>query len=271
MKLKNLILACGACLSSLTAMAHAPFVSPSSYLVEGGNTAILAGFAEKAFDTEVAIRGFEFQVIQSNGESKNLNLVNSKTVSVADVETTQNGTYQIIGERSGNLKYVKLDQRWLRVLDAKAANVPPLKERSFAASDEVNDKSETMTVNRDDQVITYFTKGKISPIKSQSLDGLQISYSQHPNQLSVKQTLQLKLELNKKGVENYKVEVEKQQNSVLDQAFETQLKTNKKGVVELKFPSAGQYLITITSPESKLTEKPQKQNYRTIISLYVAD
>jgi uncharacterized GH25 family protein len=46
--MKKISLACLLSILVANGWAHAPFVAPSNYVVEGGNTAILAGFAEQA-------------------------------------------------------------------------------------------------------------------------------------------------------------------------------------------------------------------------------
>ena len=44
---------------------------------------------------------------------------------------------------------------------------------------------------------------------------------------------------------------------------------NEKGQVELNFPSAGQYILTLNTPEFKKNGEPEAAIYRTIISLNV--
>lgn len=267
--MKPLFLACSLCLCAVYASAHAPFVSPASYWVKGGNTAVLAGFAEKAFDTEVAIRGFEFNVIQPNAEMKALTLTNTKSLSIADIDTQQSGTYQVLGERSGVLKYAKIGTRWLRVLEGSADQLPALAERTFITPAEISDKMQQISVHREDQVITYLSKDHSSPLIKQSAQGLQVHYSQHPNLLSVQQPLTLKLLLNGKVASEYNVVLEKQLNLSTDQSSQIKLKTNQHGEVLLPFSTVGQYQITLTSPDEETTVQPQSQVYRTVISLWV--
>lgn len=260
------------CLSSVVsfAVAHSPFVAPMSYLVNGGHTGILAGFAEQPFDSEVAIKGFDFKVIYPEGEEETLTLTNSKTLSIADIDTAQKGTYQVVGSREGELKYVKLGQRWLRVLDAKSDSVPPLVERQFAVQSEVTDKTPQTLVKRYDQVGSYFTKKEATALQSiVSNHGLTMTFSSHPNQISLQKPVTLKLSLNHQPAVGYQVELEQQPTNGGEQSEAVKLMTNQKGEVVLPFSGVGQYIVTVTSPEQKQTLKPTAETYRSIVSLYV--
>lgn len=257
-------------LCTLQVWAHAPFVAPSSYLVQGGNTAILAGFAEAPFDSEVAIRGFEFQVIHPQGENKSLELTNVSSISTAAIETAQAGSYQIVGVRSGNLKYAKVGQRWLRVLDAKQDTLPPLQQRHYITPVELKPTFEQLTVNREDQLLSYFSKTHSSALHTlgQS-DGLQVRFATHPNLLTAEQPLALSVTINNQPAKLYDVKVEKQSHSEKENRGVQNLKTDANGKLNVAFKGAGQYLLTITSPEAPLTVKPEANSHRTIISLWV--
>lgn len=250
--------------------AHAPFVAPSSYVVEGGNTAVLAGFAEQAFDSEVAIKGFNFKVLTPKGETQELTLSHSKVLSLADVKTDQAGTYTVTGLRTGELKYAKVGQRWLRVLDAKTEGLSPLTERHFVTPSEVQAKSPQFTVQRFDQLLSYFSKQQQSELKQEyTQQGLSLVFSSHPNQISLKKPFTIKLNLGNKPASGFQVTLEKQITTLGEAEKVTQLQTNGSGEVTLLFPAVGQYLVTMTSPEQSEKFRPNAQTYRTILSLYV--
>lgn len=255
---------------SINTLAHSPFLAPQSYWAHGANTPILAGFAEKPFDSEVAIRGFELSAVLPNGEMKALSLTNSKTISVADLNIEQSGTYEILGERSSPLRYVKVDKRWLRVLDARGTQLPPLEKRPFITEGEYSDQNEQITVNRDDQIVSYLSKSETSALKNKkNSQGLVLDYSVHPNLLNTQKPLLLKVNLNQKPVVGYSVNVEKKLDALVSNKDSVNLKTNALGEVSITFKSAGEYIVTITSPETVINEKPQAQQYRTIVSLFV--
>lgn len=255
---------------SINAFAHAPFIAPSNYVVSGDNTSILAGFAEHPFDSEVAIRGFDFKVTTPKGETKTLTLSNTSSLSSANVESTVDGTYQIVGQRTAPIQYVKVGERWLRVLDAKGASVPPLEARSFILPAEITEQHEKFDVKRVDHLISYFTKHKqtaIQPLTAQN--GLTLNYSVHPNLIKVGDVLKLTVQLNQKAVAGYQVQVERQKTSLLAQDTPLKLTTNAQGQVEIPFKLTGQYIVTVSSPEQQENKKPEAETYRSFLSIYV--
>ena len=258
-------------LSAGLSYAHAPFVAPQQFIVEGGDSAFLAGFAEKPFDSEVAIRGFEFHVMSPQGELKPIHLINSQTISVGDVVTAQQGSYQILGQRIANIKYAKLDSRWLRVLDPKGAPLAPLAEREFIAEAELTAQTPQVSITRYDDVVSYFSKAQASALHSMPEQNLQVAYSTHPNQLSTAKPLNITVSLNGKAVPNLKVELEKQQQVMGEKTHISHLSTNSQGQAELKFPQAGRYIVTLSSAEPDPKTKPSADVYRTVISLEVSE
>ena len=268
--MKKIGLTCLLSILVVNSWAHAPFVAPSSYVVEGGNTAVLAGFAEQAFDSEVAIKGFNFKVLTPKGETQELTLSHSKVLSLADVKTDQAGTYTVTGLRTGELKYAKVGQRWLRVLDAKTEGLSPLTERHFVTPSEVQAKTQQFTVQRFDQLLSYFSKQQQSELKQEyTQQGLSLVFSSHPNQISLKKPFTIKLNLGNKPASGFQVTLEKQITTLGEAEKVTQLQTNGSGEVTLLFPAVGQYLVTMTSPEQSEKFRPNAQTYRTILSLYV--
>ena len=268
--MKKIILALALSAVSYTAMAHAPFTAPSNYVVNGANTSILAGFAESPFDSEVAIKGFDFHVINPKGEVKNLTLSHTQSLSIANVDSSVDGTYQIIGKRAAAIQYAKVGKRWLRVLDAKGASVPPLEAREFILPTELTNKHEKFDVERIDTLLSYFSKYQSSTLaKPQAVTGLALAFSKHPNLIQAGDSTTLTVQLGEKAVANYLVNVEQQQTHVAEKPQTLKLKTNAQGQVVLNL-KPGQYIVTITSPETDENVKPAAVTYRTIVSMHVA-
>ena len=210
------------------AQAHAPYVAPYQFFVEGGNTPIVAGFAEGAFDSEVAIRGFEFSSVNPKGESKELPLTNIHSISMANLPVAEEGTYQILGQRDEKIKYANLDGRWLRVLDPKGTALASLKERQFIAESELKTETPQISVTRFDELTTYLTKKKTSdltPLKSH----VKVNYSTHPNQLRKGQTVGLNVTLHNQPASKFEMKVEKKLTTVNEKEWSTEAKTDSKG------------------------------------------
>lgn len=269
--MKKTVLALIVGLTSFSGFSHAPFVAPSNYIVAGGHTAVLAGFAELPFDSEVAIRGFEFNAFNPLGEKKELSLTNIKAVSVGDVETSKNGTYQVIGQRKANIKYANLDQRWLRVLDTKGTTLKPLSERDFIAETEITNKTPQASIMRFDDVVTYFSKGSSSALQKIANENLTLKYSVHPNELKKNQPLIIDLSIKGKVAKNFNVEVEKQHNRLGEEDVVMKTISNDKGKIILNFPESGAYIVTISSPDTNEKVKPQMDIYRTMVSINVSE
>ena len=208
--MNKLILSALVLMTTSFSYAHAPFVAPYQFLVQGGNTAITAGFADAPFDTEVAIRGFDFIQINPKGEQSKLELTNTKTLSVADLAVPLDGSYQILGQRQGELKYAKVANRWMRILDVKADRLPPLSKREFIASSEVTVKMPQKASIRYDEVLTYVSKKTNSDLTVIAGRPLNIAYSIHPNQLSQTKPLLLSAHLHGKVVQGGSVVLEKE-------------------------------------------------------------
>lgn len=257
---------------SSQSFAHAPYVAPNSYIVQGEQTAIFAAFAEEAFDAEYAISGFDFSVLSPQAERQILTLSNDKAVSSATVITPQDGTYQVIGQRKSNLKYALLGKRWLKVIDVKSSDLPPLAQRSFALPSEVSAKNKQKSVERFEEISSFFSKNKTTALQlDTNPKGLSLRYSTHPNQLSSKTPLLLGIQLNAKPVAGLDVRVEKQLTRVGEKTEAIQLQSDAKGQVSIVFPSAGQYVITVSTAEPQEQQQPASQSYRSIVTVWVND
>lgn len=252
--------------------AHSPYIAPNSYWVQGEQTAILSAFAEEPFDAEFAISGFDFSVLTPKGQPQKLSLTDAKALSVATVETTVDGTYQVLGQRKSELKYAQVGKRWLRVMDIKSTDLPALEQRSFVLPSEITAKNKQQNVERIEEVTSFFSKNKTSPVHvSTDPTHLVLNYATHPNQLSTKTPLTLNMSLNSKPVQGLAVQVDKQFTQVGQQPAPIKLQSDAKGDVKVIFPAAGQYLITVTTPEQQDQQKLAPRSYRSIVTVSVND
>lgn len=260
-------------LATITAqtMAHAPYTAPNQFWIEGGNTAIVAGFAEKPFDSEVAIRGFEFQVFDPKVNMKAVELSSVSSMSFANINTDLDGTYQILGQREAPIQYAKINKKWLRILDPKGAPVPPLADRNFVTETELTAKTDKFSVTRFDEVLSYFSKNKTSDLVTLKDANLNIQYSVHPNLIKVNQRVELSVQAKNKAAQHFNIHVEKRLNQQAEIVTEFTTKTDLSGRAQVSFPKVGQYILTISSPEENPENKPQAETYRTIISLNVTE
>jgi len=79
------------------------------------------------------------------------------------------------------------------------------------------------------------------------------------------------MSLNSKPVQGLAVQVDKQFTQVGQQPASIKLQSDAKGDVKVVFPAAGQYLITVTTPEQQDQQKLAPRSYRSIVTVSVND
>lgn len=256
--------------TTMAVQAHLPFIAPQSYVVDGNSTSVLAGFAEIPFASEVALRGFSVHLTTPEKTITPLTLNSNKAIAIADIETKTAGTYRIDATRDNTLEYVQVGKKWLRVMDSKASDLKPLAERNFILPSEITAKMKKVTHIRHEQLLTFFSKEKISnEVLTPNSDGLAVAFSQHPNTLQHGQTLTLSLSAQAKAQAGLEVITVKQLTHVDEKEVELKQTTDQKGNVVLAFPQSGQYFIQINSPTVADTVQPAAQSYRLHLAVQV--
>ena len=268
--LKLTLLTSMVAIMAMSAQAHSPFIAPQSYIVEGNNTTVIGGFAEKAFDSEVALRGFSFAVTYPDLETDELKIQAGKSLSIADVESGQKGTYKLVGARDSKLEFVQVGKKWLRVFNSEAKNLPPLAERNFITPAEVTAKMKKVSSTRYERLLSFFSKSQTTDaVLVGKGQGLLVQFSQHPNTLTTTQPLTLTFTIDGKLQTGLSVVALKNLAKVDEKELEIKQTTNGQGQVQLTFPQAGQYLIEVNSPEVKEGVQPSAETHRLNISLQV--
>ncbi|OEY97188.1 hypothetical protein BJI46_01820 [Acinetobacter qingfengensis] len=252
------------------AQAHSPFAAPQTYIVDGDTAVVIAGFAESPFASEFALSGFDFSVVQPTGEVVTLEAKGSKYLTAADVETKAEGTYKVIANRENKLEYALVNKQWLRIMDSHGQALPPLAERSFITPEELTAKHNKITSIRHEQLVSYFSKAKLTDqVLKPTAKGLEVNFSQHPNQLQAQQAVTLTVTIDGKVQSGFSVVASRQLTKVDEQEIVIKTTTNAQGQIQLNFPQAGQYFIEVNAPEIAKGTKPAAQNFRQNIAVQV--
>lgn len=230
--------------------AHLPFLAPQSYVVDGESATAIGGFAEQAFAAEVALRNFNMQVIQPNGDVQHLTSEGTPYLTVADIKTAQPGTYQLQAVRQQQLQFAQVNGRWLRVMSVHGVQTTPLAERQFITPEEVTATMQTVNTVRQEQLLSYFSKGKTTPLIHQNNDLLQVKWDVHPNQLKVGQVVIFTLQQQQKAQKNFTALITRQKTTINEPDIHFKAQSDTQGRIAVTFPQAGQYLIQIDSPQN---------------------
>jgi hypothetical protein len=267
--LTRLTMACSL-LAGANLQAHSPFIAPQAYLVDGNSSTILAGFAEVPFASEFALQGYALSLTTPKGASSSLNIQGSKYLTVADIDTAEQGSYKVQAKRDHRLQYVQVDGRWLLVMDSHGQSLAPLAERKFITPQEVKDTMPKASSIRHEQLLAFLSKQQLSTqVLKPTEQGLQLGFSQHPNALRSQQLLRIQLSLAGKALAGYSAKLSKQPTAIDEAVWESRSSTNAQGELELSFPKAGQYFLEINSPEAAQGAKPVAESYRVNVALSV--
>lgn len=259
-----------ASLSSLSILSHAhtPFLAPQAYVIDGNNTVVTAGFAELPFASEVALKGFSFQATSPQNTTQNLELKETKTLSIADIETKEDGTYQVVATRNNVIEYALFNNKWTRIMESKSEQLPPLAERQFITPQEVPANAQKVKSTRHEQLISFFSKIKTSDLPKTNSQGLNVGFSTHPNQIKTNTATTLSITLDGKAQANYLVTITKQTTHVDEKPQPIELTSDAKGQVNFNFPQQGQYFIEVNSPAAPKDAKPLENTYRQNLAIY---
>lgn len=267
-RLKSILIMASLSSIAILSHAHTPFLAPQAYVIDGNNTAVTAGFAELPFAAEVALKGFTFQATTPSGDVQKLELKDSKTFTIADLKTPEDGTYTVLATRHNAIEYVHVNNKWLRIMDSKSEQLPPLAERQFITPQEVPAQAKKITSTRYEQLISFLSKTKTTDQHLTPTQGLKVAFSIHPNQIKHHTPVSLSISLDDKAQANYTVSISKQVTHVDEKPQTLELISDSNGQVNFKLPQTGQYFIEVNSPATAKDTAPVSSVYRQNIAIY---
>ncbi len=121
------------------------------------------------------------------------------------------------------------------------------------------------------RVVTFVTCGKPSTeVLKPEGKGIEIDYVTHPNDLFVGESAKFRLLVDGKPAANAEVTVVKGDDRYRDEAGDINLRTDAKGVVEIKWPETGRYWFEATaSSPSTLHGVPSEKSLTYIATFEV--
>lgn len=256
MRTSKLLLLSALIASSTAALAHTPYLQPTSFDVNSsGKVSFDASFSEKFFVPEVAFNNSIFKVTGPDGKQATpalLSVLSTRTVAEHTLKT--DGTYRLsTGNRLGKIfKIYKKDGERHSAKDPKAPLPKGAKLLSFFQS---NTKAES-----------YVTKGKPSKSALKATGkGLELVMLSHPNELFVGDDVEMTVQYNGKHIDKLSVDVmlAKDQFSTNKPA---QVIVSKNGQLTLNVDEAGVYLLRARhrTPAPKGSVAPTISNTYTL-------
>ncbi|UBX53270.1 DUF4198 domain-containing protein [Acinetobacter pseudolwoffii] len=261
---------------SSTAFAHYPYVAPLSYQTFNNHTAIVSGFYDNPFASEVAIKNFKFHYHTPTGQKIYLAddaWTKTQTLSSYSLENKQEGTYRIRGEKQGNsLKYAQVAQKWKMVLSAvpkanQAANQNVIYQQALKKN------MPQKTVQTIDIIETFVSRRVTSNQVIQHIHaGFDVQFITHPNAFKKSQAIQLKVLDDKKGVANLNVEILAQTTDFSrDKKIYKALTTDAQGLLNFNMQEKGQYLMKIDYQQPFEIKKNDLKRYKYALAFNVMD
>lgn len=261
---------------SSTAFAHYPYVAPLSYQTFNNHTAIVSGFYDNPFASEVAIKNFKFHYHTPTGQKIYLAddaWTKTQTLSSYSLENKQEGTYRIRGEKQGNsLKYAQVAQKWKMVLSA----VPKANQatnQNVIYQQALKKNMPQKTVQTIDIIETFVSRRVTSNQVIQHIHaGFDVQFITHPNAFKKSQAIQLKVLDDKKGVANLNVEILAQTTDFSrDKKIYKALTTDAQGLLNFNMQEKGQYLMKIDYQQPFDTKKNDLKRYKYTLAFNVMD
>ena len=288
--LKISLLACLPVLSHAHTMS--PYLIPEVFDTKQSNVSFSSGITVEKF--YVPSNNFKTSYVVTDPEGKDTAIQAAavlKRFNVAEFNLDKEGTYRIRTQDAiGNPgKYALVDGRWLRVRPARPANAAapaaamtrpaatptPAQPPRMIAADQVPANAQILETKNHYIAESFVTKSKPSDLAKPSNKGFEVQFISHPNQLFAGDSLKAKVLLNGKAISDLEVDVFKGASSYEPNANREQphVKTNKNGEFEVKFATAGIYLITATYPEANPdnTKKPHADTYTYSVSVEVTE
>lgn len=264
-----------ALLASSASFAHYPFVAPLSYQSFNNHTAILAGFYDNPFASEVAIKNFKFHYHDPKGQKIYLDEANfskTQTVSSFSLENKIDGTYRIRGEKVGSIARFALDgKNWKPLISAKP-NPEKLNDKVFYAEN-LTKKNQVKTVQTLELIETFVSRRQTSNHVIHHLhDGFDVQFVSHPNAIKKGQTVQFNVLDDKKAIANVEAQLLAQTTDFnRDQKIVQSVKSNEKGELNFSLNEAGQYLLTIDYQQPLDQKVEQLKRYKYTLAFNVTN
>ena len=239
------------------ALAHTPYLKPTTFAPDRPFVTVEAALAETAFFVpDFPIRGQgDYWATGENGQPVKVTAVTTlKEFAAVEVDLPADGTYRIsTGERTGrSSKWAKIDGTWKVI---RPANAPaprgggegPGGGRSVAEAD-VPAGAETMTSTSFMRADTYVTKG--APSKGAlkpTGKGLEVEAVTHPNEAFAGEAFKFRMLFDGKPLA-HDFAIARGGDAYVEKRFSYSGKTDATGTASVTFKDPGAYVLEVHYP-----------------------
>ena len=251
-----------------TAQAHYPYVAPLSYQTFNNHSAVISGFYDNPFSSEIAIKNFQFHYHTPVGEKIEINddaWVKTQTLSSMSLENKTDGTYRIRGVKQGSTARYALDGKvWKSLIGGQPAADKPVPETVVYQS-QLKKKAQITNVQTVELIETFISRRVTSnQVIAHIHDGFDIQFLTHPNAIKADQAVQFKVLDDRKAVSNLDVEILAQTHDFSREGKVYQkLTTDAEGNLNFNIKDKGQYLLKLDyqQPFGKKGEQLMRYKY----------
>lgn len=254
--------------------AHYPYVAPLSYQTFNNHSAIVSGFYDNPFASEVAIKNFKFHFHTPVGERIEISeddWSKTQTLSSYSLENKIDGSYRIRGVKQGAASRFALDGKvWKALIGGQPALNKAIPENVIYAS-QLSKKSKIKTVQTIEMIETFVSRKQTSSKVIEHLhDGFDIQFLTHPNAIQAGHPIQLKVMDDRKAIAGLNVEILAQTHDFLRDARVYQsVQTDTRGAVNFAIKDKGQYLLKVDYQQPFTLKNDDLKRYKYTLSFNV--
>jgi hypothetical protein len=219
------------------ALAHTSYLLPNYFSLTDGKTITLeGGFAEKFFNSDVALTAQDFHLYHPDGRRDSFRkIVSFDQITILESDIPEAGTYLFTsGERLGRTSTIaKVKGEWVSVNpEDPNAKVPA-------------EATETATLQTATVTDVYVTKG--APTRTvlalPPQGRLAITPVTHPNAVFLDEGMEMVVSYGGKPLADFETTLYRQGGGYDEKSFAQVNKTDANGHIKLKFAQPGVYLI----------------------------
>lgn len=254
--------------------AHYPYVAPLSYQTFNNHTAILSGFYDNPFASEVAIKNFKFHYHNPLGEKIEIadeQWSKTQTLASLSLENKLDGTYRIRGVKQGSTTKFAFDMgAWKTLIGGQLSTGKPVLEKVVYVS-QLNKNSQIKEMQTVEIVETFLSRNNINnKVIDHVHDGFDIQFFSHPNALKANKSIHLKMLDQHKGIADLDVEILAQTtNFSRDTKAYQRFKTDAQGNLNFKIKDKGQYLLKVDYQQPFESKEKSLKRYKYTLSFNV--